>query len=285
MRWLASLLLLHALPGVGQVSSVISLSNGVRFKVASETGKSTPDPLKLEMKPATGNSVYRILRDQSGLAVFAYELVIDRLPDGDHFQIIAKPAGNDFAAKFPNADGGKPTPTFPINIESPPLGAGGQFSIGIPTDPGLFEHRMDLVQVQPDVRSGNPAPMIRFVDLKVLINGAVVPTSGPGKDVSGTYAMFYIPKRGGYFFSTEPVTSRPFAQSATVERNHLKFSADNRDYDCVSAAPILTESVRGQIWMYYDPSYKPSGAWTKPNPKSPDAFFTAASDTLGWWLP
>ena len=80
------------------------------------------------MKPATGNSVYRILRDDTGLAVWAYELVVDRLPDGDHFQIVAKPAGQEFAAKFPNADGGKPTPTFPIPIESPPLGAGGTFT-------------------------------------------------------------------------------------------------------------------------------------------------------------
>jgi len=39
--------------------------------------------------------------------------------------------------------------------------------------------------------------------------------------------------------------------------------------------------------VYHDRNYKPSGSWTKnsPNPTSPEEFFTAASDSLNWWLP
>ncbi len=251
-------------------------------------GKGGSDPLKIEMKAATGNSFYRIFRDDTGLAVYAYELLVDRLPNSDYFQVIAKPAGDEFAKKVPNADGGKPTPTMPIAIESPPIGAGGRFTIEIPTNPGLFEHRTDIVEVQPNTRRDagtQPAPMIRFVDLRVSINGQPVPTNGPGANVSGQYTMFYIPKRGGYFFSTQPVGSHAFVQIGTVDRTRLKFNLDNEDYDCVAAAPILTQSDRGQIWVYHDPQYKPSGNLTKSNPKSPDEFFTAASDSLNWWLP
>src|SRR5271155_1886984 len=153
MRILTTLLALALTVCLAQTSSTISLSNGIRLKVTANTGSDAPDPLKVEMKPATGASIYRILRDDSGLAVWAYELVVDRLPDGNHFQIVAKPAGQEVAAKVPNADGGKPPPTFPIPIESPPLGAGGTFSVDIPTNPGLFEHRTDMVQVQPDPRA------------------------------------------------------------------------------------------------------------------------------------
>jgi hypothetical protein len=273
-------------------AQTISLSNGIRLKVTASAGTNSSDNLKIDMKPATGNSVYRILRDDTGLAVWAYELVVDKLPDGDHFQIIAKPAGQEFAAKFPDADGGKPTPTFPIPIESPPLGAGGTFTVDIPTNPGLFEHRTDTVQVQPDPRddrksgTGAPAaPMIRFSNLRVSIGGKALPADGPGVLVYGPYAMFYIPKRGGYFFSTQPVASLPFVQVGDVDHNRLKFTVDNEDYECASTVSILTQADRGQIWVYHDPQYKPAGNWTKSNPKSADEFFTAASDSLSWWLP
>ena len=97
--------------------------------------------------------------------------------------------------------------------------------------------------------------------------------------------MFYIPKRGGYFFATLPVASRPFVQVGTVDRTRLKFNVDNEDFECTATAPILVQSDRGQIWVYHDPNYKPSGAWTKDHPNSPDEFFTGASDSLNWWLP
>jgi len=278
--------------GLAQVSPVISLSNGVRLRITSNRGIDTrsdaPDPLKTEMKPATGNSVYRILRNNSGLAVYAYELVIERLPDGN-FRIVAKPAGNEFAARFPNASGGMPTPTLAVEIQSPPLHPGGRFTIQIPTDPGLFEHRTDTVQVQPDPKSvaADPAvPMIRFVGLRVTIHGRAVPIDGPSESVSGPYAMFYIPKHGGYFFSTHPVATLSFIQIGAVDHRQLKFTIDNENYECTSAASILTHSDRGQIWVYHDPHYKPTGNLmnSNPNKQSHEEFFTAAADSLGWWL-
>lgn len=274
--------------------STISLSNGIRLRIVTKTGSAAPDPLKLEMKPATGNSVYRILRDETGLAVWAYELVVDRLPDGDHFLVIAKPAGAEFAAKFPDADGGKPTPTFSIASQSPPLGPGGQFTVEIPTNPGLFQNRADTVIVQPDPRSGEtappgapPAPLLRFADLRVMIGGKPVPTNSQSVMVTGAFAMFYIPSRGGYFFSTQPVTSRPFVQVGDVDRTQLKFTVDNENYECTSRTSILTQNDRGQIWVYHDPQYKPAGNLTKNNPgaKSTDQFFAGAADSLDWWLP
>src|SRR5580700_9979940 len=105
----------------GQVSSNVSLSNGVQLSIAC---KSDTGALKIGLEPASGNSFYRIFRDENNLAVFAYELAVERTPDGDHFRITAKPAGEDFATKFPNADGGKPTPTLGEPRQSPLLASG-----------------------------------------------------------------------------------------------------------------------------------------------------------------
>ena len=274
---------------LAQPTSTISLSNGIQVRIVG-AGASNPDPLKVEMKPASGNSVYRIFRDQSGLAIYAYELVVDRLDDGVHFQVVAKPAGDEFMAKFPNADGGKPTPTLPRPYQSVPLNPGGQFTVEIPTNPGWFEHRTDIVQVQPPERGNRPgvkvsgAPHLRFAGLRVSINGQPIPGPGAADVVEGQYAMFYIPDRGGYFFATQPVDSRPFVQSAAVDGATLKFTVDNENYECQGAAPILMQNERGQIWVYHDPNYKPSGNLTKASPQSPVQFFTAASDTISWWV-
>lgn len=274
---------------LAQPSSLISLSNGIQVSVVS-AGASTPDPLRTEMKPASGHSVYRIFRDETGLAVFAYELVVDRTDDGVHFRVVAKPAGDEFMAKFPTADGGKPAPTFPQPLESAPLNPGGKFTIEIPTNPGWFEHRADIVQVQPGAngdRQGKKTPAstrLRFAALRVTINGEAIAAPGASDVVEGQYAMFYVPDHGGYFFSTDPVDARPFVQAGAVDGATLKFTIDNEAFECHAAQPILTQSDRGQIWIYHDPKYKPTGNLTKANAQSPLQFFTAASDTVNWWV-
>jgi hypothetical protein len=84
----------------------------------------------------TGDSFYRIYRDPSGLAVFAYELKVERSSDGTQFRASALPAEDDFAAKFPNADGGKPTPTLSEVHRSPLLDSGGNSQSTFPRTPG-----------------------------------------------------------------------------------------------------------------------------------------------------
>ena len=74
MRTAIALMLLLAVECFAQVSSSVSLSNGVQLTIASS---SNPDRLKIELDPASGNSFYRIFRDENNLAVFAYELQVE----------------------------------------------------------------------------------------------------------------------------------------------------------------------------------------------------------------
>jgi len=290
MRTAIALTTLLAVECLAQVSSSVSLSNGVQLTIACS---SNPDRLKIELEPASGNSFYRIFRDENNLAVFVYELLVERAPDGDHFRVNAKPAGDDFAARFPNADGGKPAPTLAEPRESPLLASGDRFTIEIPFIPGLAENLSDVVQIrlnqrgtlapQPDSQA---AALLRFVGLKVQINDQLVSPDGPGANVAGRYVMFYIPGHGGYFLSTVPVENRPFVKIGIVDRTHLHFTLDNDTYDCDSDAPILARADRGEIWIFHDPNFKPSGNWTTSNPSTNrDEFFAAASDSPKWWLP
>jgi len=287
MRILVTLLMTAA-GGVAQLSSGVSLSNGVQLTIST-----TRSSLQARFEPASGNSFYHIFRDENDLAVFAYELAVDRTPDGEQFRVTAKPAGEEFAARFPNADGGKPTPTLPAPLESPLLASGGQYTVEIPTNPAVGQTVTDSIQIEVKQR-GAPASeaetqsaQLRFADLKVYINGKLASQGGPGAVVIGRYAMFYLPGHGAYFFSTEPVERRPFAQIGSVDRGNLQFTIDNDEYTCKSDSQILVHSAQGQLWVYHDARYKPVGNWTKSIPAdgTRDDFFAAASDSLNWWLP
>ncbi len=288
---LTLLLLAVAASCFAQVSAQVSLSNGTQVTITTRSDTATPVALKTSLEPASGNSFYRIFRDENNLAVFAYELEVARTADGQNFRITGKPATEAFAARFPNADGGKPTPTLSSPLESSLLGSGERFTIPIPSDPGLGQNLTDTIQILLGQRGAAPdgpaaSAQIRFAGLKVYIQGKSATPTGAGADVSGRYAMFYIPGHGGYFFSNEPVAERPFVQGAVVDGKHLTLTIDNETYDCTASAPILVHADRGQLWVYHDPNYKPAGNWTQTDPASvKDEFFTAASDSMQWWLP
>lgn len=270
-----------------QVEAQVALSNGIQLSIATHSNNGTPIALMTSLEPASGDSFYRIFRDQNQLAVFAYELEVSRSSNGERFLVRAKPATETFAERFPNADGGKPTPTLSTILESPPLGSGERFVIPIPTAPELGQILADTVQIEMtqsgEVTAGTP--VIRFSGLKVSIQGRPVSTDGPAMNVEGRYVMFYLPGHGGYFFSASASEPAPFLNVGLVDGKHLSFTIDNEMYDCTASEAILVRATSGQLSVYHDPNYKPAGNWTKSDlTNQRDEFFTAASDSLKWWV-
>ena len=277
-----ALLSLLIWPGLGET---VSLNNGLRLRITPERSSLTPD-----LAPASGNSFYRIFRDFNNLAVFAYELKVDRSPDGKQFQITAKSALEDFETKFPLADGGKPTPTLSAPIQSAWLKTGERFVVNVPINPG--ENGGNLRDTI-DVRIAQAGPLappdrslsgsLRLIGLKVSVGGTQIGAAGPSAAVAGNYVMFYIPGRGGYFLSTVPVSTPVFVKAGLIEGNSMRFTIDNENVECMAAAPI---SSRSEVFVFHDPAYKPQGSWTNSTtgPREKDEFFTAGADSLKWWL-
>lgn len=270
-----------------QVTAAVSLSNGIQVSIATHSDNGTPVALNVSLEPASGDSFYRIFRDENHLAVFAYELQVTRTSDGKNFRVIAKPATDAFAARFPDADGGKPTPTLSTTLESPPLGSGEEFIIPIPTAPELGQQLSDTARVLMNEHEELPAgtPEIQFSGLKVFIQGRLVSPPDSGTDVTGRYTMFYLPGHGAYFFSASASEPPPFLAAGLVKGKNLTFNVDNEMYDCTANEPILVHASSGQLWVYHDPNYKPAGNWTKTDLQSSrEEFFTAAADSIKWWL-
>ncbi len=266
-----------------QVSSTISLNNGVQLEIAAHFGQPTgEETLKVEMARASGNSFYRMFRDQNNLMVFAYELAVNLSPGGDSLSATARPAENEFAARFPNADAGKPVPSLSSDQEMGPLGSGQSAEIGLFEIPGMGLKVSESIRVRmrQDVASG----ALNFTGLRVSIGGGPL-SPAPAGSVAGRYAMFYIPGRGGFFFATEDPGRGGFVKAGNIDRSEMRFTLDNENYVCSAGAPILASDASGDLWVYHDPNYKPEGNWTHMPDTTQDQFFMAAADSLNWWLP
>ena len=276
-----------AIVACAEPAPAISLSNGVRVLI-TPTIKQVPETQTLtpEIAPSAGTGVFRIFRDQNGLAVFAYELAFELTPDGNHVRVFVKPAGEAFARRFPNADAGKPTPTIPADRNYGPLATGERASIelfDVPPNGAVA----DTVQVTLDGASPAASDQLRFAGLRVSVDQKPI-AAGPERSVSGQYVMFYVPGSGGYFFATAPPPGRGFFKAGVIEGRRMQFNIENQTWECVSLDPILVHADRGEIWVYHDPQYRPQGNWTQTTPSTKageEQFFTAAADSLKWWLP
>jgi hypothetical protein len=272
--------------GFAQLSSTVSLSNGIEIQISTSLGQPTgEEKLSVQMARASGDSFYRIFKDQNNLTVFAYELFVSRAGDGSELRFVAKPAENDFAARFPNSDAGKPVPSLSSDHEFDPLHSGEQGQIGLFEIPGMGLTVADSIHVVVDQEtSTSSAGPLRLSALSVSFNGA--PPVQTGGSVSGRYAMFYIPGQGGYFLSTDQPEGRSFIKAGSIDGKRIRFTIENASYECTGTQPILAHGENGEVWVYHDPGYEPAGNWTQPaDSGSKLEFFTAASDSLSWWLP
>jgi hypothetical protein len=156
--------------------------------------------------------------------------------------------------------------------------------------PGAGVDVVDSVELTLDNQESTSSDgAVRFDRLKVYVNKNLAAPAANGS-VSGRYAMFYIPGQGGFFFSSGPVPGKPFIMAGGFDRARMLFTIDNVTYDGVAVSPFLPQNNQGEAWVYHDPNYKPEGNWTKPlnDPAElsrPPQFFTAASNTLAFWIP
>lgn len=96
--------------------------------------------------------------------------------------------------------------------------------------------------------------------------------------------MFYIPGRGGYFFSTEPVDQKPFVQIGVVDENTSTLRWITM---CTTARPtrLFWRAPSARNCGYTTTLTTNAGNWTTSDGgSSRDEFFTAAADSAQWWL-
>jgi len=277
------ILLSLAALGIAAPDEKITLSNGVQVTISTSLGNPTgTTTITPSMVRASGDSFYRIFRDQNQLAVFAYELSFDRSGTGK-FVVGTRRAMAEFASRFPNANGGKPVPSFSSD-QNFTIDSGQSATIPVFSLEGQGLDVIDTVQFDFDTSrqgSSSATEAIQFSNLRVSVDGAS--KTPPNRTVAGRFAMFYIPQKGAFFFSTGPAPG--FVKSGSIQGSKMQFTVDNQLYECTSALPI---SQSPELWVLHNASYSPAGDWTREDPaqrgNAANEFFTAASDSLDWWL-
>ena len=156
------------------------------------------------------------------------------------------------------------SPTIPADRTLPPVRAGERTSVELFDLPPIGRV-IDRIEIGASASGGpNSSDRLRLSTMRVYVNGSQIAASGAMKAVTGRYAMFYIPGRGGCFLSTDPPAGRAFAHTGSIDGAKMRFIVDNETYDCVASAPILLEADQGELWVYHDPNYKPGGNLTAP---------------------
>ena len=232
------------------------------------------------------------------MAVFAYELAVARSADGQQIILTTKPVEDEFAARFPNSDGGKPVPTMSSESQLEPLTSGRRVEIGLFELEGMGLKVVDSVQVRLFRGSGATSDIassvlnrLRFLNLKVMIGIARLRLplfrSAVQRDASRCFlsraaaAISFPPKlcRSGL------CSPKPVPLTAIISRSPSITTSTN------ALPPLhLSQGGTGELWVYHDPGYQPAGNWTQEIPPpagvqpGTQGFFTAASDTLSWWL-
>lgn len=251
-----------------QAVSTVAISNGVQLKIAAQFGQPTgQQTLRVEMSRASGDSFYRIFRDQNGLAVFAYELAVSLSSAGDAVALAAKPVETAFAERFPDADGGKPVPTLSSVEALEPIGSGSRAEIGLFELQGMGLRVVDSAEVVlgPSPQAGETASpnRLHLADVKLKIDDMPIEQTGPEGAVTGQYGMIYVPGIGAFLLSSGPVSAEGFVKTGSIDGSRLQFVWNNETYEADSVAPILDVEGSGELWVRFDPSYRPAGNWTK----------------------
>ncbi len=104
---------------------------------------------------------------------------------------------------------------------------------------------------------------LRLTYIKILINGTEV--ADPGSLIA-PIVYFYIPEKGRFILSLVPHPGYSFQKIGSVENNEISFAFKGDEYKLVSSTPILAAGGRWNVWVLYDPDFRPDPAFSAFSP-------------------
>ena len=279
----------------------VGFSNGTSLQIRTEVGGAGYQVSSAGMVVVgdPDNTVHRMVMDHAGKIVFAYDL--EARVAGHELTLRVKPLDPAYEQRlraekwFPKdnpLDNNGRLFSFARVRELPGVHAGDTVRLDLLANPTTGDKITDLIQ--PSLRALKVVPQddpgrdeFQFARIRISIEGKPV-TQEPltSASLTGAAAMIYLPGRGGYFFSREPVTSYGFQRIGNVVGNQLWFTIGKEQFFIASEQPILKHANTETVWVYHDPSYKPSGRAFDPfGKKSGDEIRVATASDVQMLLP
>lgn len=249
-------------------------------------GGDLPQAISNSLIPVQEGSFYRVFFDRSQKLVFAYELQVAGLEDGQGYRIHVKPVDDSFRRRYREAlwlrgwSDDQPLPTFAKSFDPRPVRIGDQLSIRLLHDTATDRTVSDILRLASPKQSSNTLPPatsgeLRLSNLKVSVDGEPLGQQ-PSGGVTGPYVMFYLPGHGAFFFSrTLPEGYPQFQGVGRADGAAITFSWQGRRYECVSDGPVTSDPGPMDLWVFVEPSFRRPGSGA-----GADAAYLSAAGSL-----
>jgi hypothetical protein len=221
-----------------------------------------------------GNVLHRLLVDEQGRFVFAYDLVIIESDSPRQFGVSARALDPNFEqslrADDPDAFQSAPDsslPTLTHASEQQTVADGETVALDLLINEPLGVKVVDYVTVasersrlapsrpsRPPRDFGVSNVELAIRNYQLFINELPVVTSGL-HNCTGAMVWFYLAGRGRFIFSLVPYEGYDFRKVGVIEDNKISFKWKGASYEWVSREPIVGSGGVWNLWVLHDQDF------------------------------
>jgi len=266
-----------------------SFPDGTAIEILTQTTGASPIDQRGEMGigPGVGpqDMVNRVVIDRAGNILFAYNLEASRGTAPGTVKIRIEPISPASEATIIKSSsmGGRPRftgahlPTVAAVREFPAVQRGQAVTLDILQNPSTGEKIYDVLRPiagSASVMSVESVPAQETISLNRItlrVNGKSMPA--PSSLVMGEAVRIDVPRHGAYILTAADPHQADFTKIARADGKTLTWTTGSNRFEITSAANVLTQAQKGELWLFQDRHYQP------------DVVSLQSADTVNWLLP
>jgi hypothetical protein len=265
-----------------------SCPDGTALEILTQTTGSSPiDPRgEMGIGPGAGpqDMVNRVVIDRAGNILFAYNLEASHGAAAGTVKIRIEPISPASEATIIKSSSmGRPRftgahlPTVAAVREFSAVQMGQAVTLDILQNPSTGEKIYDVLRPiagSAPVMSVESVPAQETISLNRItlrVNGKSMPA--PSSVVMGEAVRIDIPRHGAYILTAADPHQADFTKIARADGNTLTWTKGSDRFEITSAANVLTQAEKGELWLFQDRHYQP------------DVVSLQSADTVNWLLP
>ncbi len=246
-----------------------------------------PPPFVSRVVKGDGNVLHRLVTDEHGRFVFAYDLVITEFDSPKRFGLSARSVDGKFEESLrtnnlPAVQSASESrlPTLARATEQQTVADGGTVALDLLINEPLGVKVVDYVTVAsrksllPPGRPSGPARdfAVNNVELgiknyQLYVDNQHVLARGR-RNCAGSLVWFYLPGRGRFIFSLVPYEGYDFRKVGVIEDTKISFAWKGVNYEWISQEPIVGSGGLWNLWVLHDPNFVDIFAPAETNTKS-----------------
>ena len=243
----------------------------------------------------SGNRFYRILTDVKNKIHIGYDLVVEPLPEKGKYSVSIKPLSKEPKEFYRFMNASKYMPNYEgFTLQNLPeyqsgiiLSEGDTMTLDILENPQTKSKISDVIVVTNAnreagkyVSDGKPSKDFTIKDVEIGMKGIDIYIDGKkyrsaGGGMSGAVIWVYFPGKGRFIMTPFEQPGYDFQKIGVIDNKQIVFNYDGSDYKFVSKDFVLGFGGKWNLWVMFDPNYKPD---LKLNTEDPNLLVYGAVD-------